>query len=59
MYASWGDCKWAIDTPQIGGYVLVDHVEAVAEWMIENGYDDAADKDALSAYNKAKEKVDG
>lgn len=35
--------------------VLADHVEAVAEWMIENGYEDTADKDALSAYNKAKE----
>jgi hypothetical protein len=34
---------------------LADHVEAVAEWMRSNGYDDDADISALTAYKKAKE----
>lgn len=36
---------------------LASHVEAVAEWMRSNGYDDDADQDALTAYQQAKEKI--
>lgn len=38
---------------------LAEHVEAVAEWMRSNGYDDSADIDALTAYRQARESADG
>ncbi|WP_333846926.1 hypothetical protein [Phaeobacter italicus] len=37
---------------------LADHVEAVAEWMRSNGYDDDADISAITAYKQAKERTD-